>query len=109
MKLLIPTYDCSNHVELLAGTLEYDGMNCTGGGSVKFNVDGAFNAVSAGCGGVLRNNNGDVSAIFYGPADHVGVDFNELLAIRTQFPSLLRQQGWVRPLDLDVGSEFLKL
>ncbi|KAL4298274.1 hypothetical protein GQ457_12G029320 [Hibiscus cannabinus] len=52
-------------------------------GVVKFNVDGACNSTAARCGGVLRNNLGDVKALFYGPMDYQGADFAELMAVRT--------------------------
>ncbi|KAL4302063.1 hypothetical protein GQ457_10G007730 [Hibiscus cannabinus] len=37
---------------------------------------------SHGCGGVLRNCNGDVRAMFAGPVELLGAEFAELMAIR---------------------------
>ncbi|KAK9004588.1 hypothetical protein V6N11_042052 [Hibiscus sabdariffa] len=52
-------------------------------GTVKFNVDGSFSEHQAGCGGVLRNFKGDVTAIFSRPINSFGADFTELIVIRT--------------------------
>ncbi|KAK8483593.1 hypothetical protein V6N11_068226 [Hibiscus sabdariffa] len=50
-------------------------------GTTKFNVNGSFIEHQAGCGGVLRNFKGDVSAIFSRPVDSFGANYAELVAI----------------------------
>ncbi|KAL4297388.1 hypothetical protein GQ457_12G029290 [Hibiscus cannabinus] len=62
-------------------------------GAIKFNVDGACNSTSAGCGCVLRNILGDVKTLFYGPVDYQGADFAESLAVRTDL-AIFIEANW---------------
>ncbi|KAL4348781.1 hypothetical protein GQ457_17G018770 [Hibiscus cannabinus] len=50
---------------------------------VRFSIDGVFLKNSAGCGGVLKNQNGKIKAIFSGPVNCVGLDFSRLSAIKS--------------------------
>ncbi|KAL4291385.1 hypothetical protein GQ457_14G024400 [Hibiscus cannabinus] len=63
-------------------------------GCMKFNVDGSFNTVAAGCGGVLRSSNGNMRAIFSGPVEYFGSDFAELMAVKTAL-SIFLEAGWM--------------
>ncbi|KAL4346396.1 hypothetical protein GQ457_17G004770 [Hibiscus cannabinus] len=72
-------------------------------GSMKFNVDGAFNLECAGCGGVLRNCNGDVRAMFAGPVE-MGAEYAELMAIRLAL-SIFIEANWVGKTFLLVESD----
>ncbi|KAK8661739.1 hypothetical protein V6N13_091335 [Hibiscus sabdariffa] len=71
---------------------------------MKFNVDGAFNSECARYGGVLRNYNGDVRAMFAGPVEMVGAEYAELMAIRLVL-SIFIEVNWVGKTFLLVESD----
>ncbi|KAL4384698.1 hypothetical protein GQ457_15G025740 [Hibiscus cannabinus] len=73
-------------------------------GCMKFNVDGSFNTVAAGCGGVLRSSNGDMRAIFSGPVEYFGSDFAELMAVKTAL-SIFLEAGWMGKVHLIIESD----
>ena len=60
-------------------------------GSLKFNVDGAARGKPgpAGCGGVLRDANGKVMALFSCPLEPCDVNVAELMGIRWAFDIFL--------------------
>ncbi|KAE8715988.1 hypothetical protein F3Y22_tig00110156pilonHSYRG00126 [Hibiscus syriacus] len=47
-------------------------------GQMKFNVDGSATKEAAGCGGVLRNSEGHVVAMFFGSVSRWGATFEEI-------------------------------
>ncbi|KAE8696464.1 hypothetical protein F3Y22_tig00110670pilonHSYRG00065 [Hibiscus syriacus] len=73
-------------------------------GKMKFNVDGSANKEAAGCGGVLRNSEGHVVAMFFGPVSLVNVDFAELVAIKFAL-ELFCGSKWLRNVVLIIESD----
>ncbi|KAE8726444.1 hypothetical protein F3Y22_tig00006886pilonHSYRG00006 [Hibiscus syriacus] len=73
-------------------------------GKMKFNVDGSANKEAAGCGGVLRNSEGHVVAMFFGPVSLVNVDFAELVAIKFTL-ELFCGSKWLRNVVLIIESD----
>ncbi|KAL4353733.1 hypothetical protein GQ457_06G020820 [Hibiscus cannabinus] len=61
----------------------------------EFNVDGTFNLLAVGYGGVLRSSNGDMRAIFSGPVEHFDSDFAELMVVKTTLSNFM-EAGWMR-------------
>ncbi|XP_038993247.1 uncharacterized protein LOC120116941 [Hibiscus syriacus] len=73
-------------------------------GLLKFNIDGAFRDSAVGCGGALRDNSGNIKAIFSGPREVVNSDFAEVVAIKTVL-ELFLEIGWHRQWELIIKSD----
>ncbi|KAL4325602.1 hypothetical protein GQ457_11G004690 [Hibiscus cannabinus] len=73
-------------------------------GFAKFNVDGSFSTLAAGCGGVLRTSEGNMRAIFSGPVACEGPDFAELMAVKIAL-LLFIQANWVGKVLLILESD----
>ncbi|XP_040966952.1 proton pump-interactor BIP131-like [Gossypium hirsutum] len=62
-------------------------------GWLKFNVSGMATKEAMGCGGVLRDKEGNVRALFSGPCDAINADSTELGAIITSLYVII-EIGW---------------
>ncbi|KAL4383177.1 hypothetical protein GQ457_15G029590 [Hibiscus cannabinus] len=73
-------------------------------GCAKFNVDGTSKGEAAGCGGVLRLEDGTVRALFSGPVEGSGSDFAELTAIKTAL-EVFAEAEWSEALHLVIETD----
>ncbi|KAK8573652.1 hypothetical protein V6N13_009740 [Hibiscus sabdariffa] len=73
-------------------------------GFVKFSVDGAFASNRAGCGGILREDCGNIRILFSGPIESDCSDLAEVLVIFHAL-AIFREVGWIGKASLIVESD----